>query len=225
MSSNGVRHLQGGGSPETEGTKIPGIDIRADSAFRIACVLTLVGIRSTGAAAKIRREAHCHSIPSLMPPNPIGRVCKSACICGNASSVNSDETADQYDEWASSGKVSSEHQTRGGAPSTTSRTATPVIRYFRSRSNGTARTQTDPPKLCPTSFAKLSAESYRRGRFVAHQERWACSGIGEHRRQEARAVVNQCHYVEICINISRLAFGSGDGLSCECVRSPSGRGS
>ena len=47
MSSNGVLHLQGGGPPETEGTKIPGIDIRAESTFRIACVLTLIGVRST----------------------------------------------------------------------------------------------------------------------------------------------------------------------------------
>lgn len=47
MSSNGVRHLQCGGPPDTEGIKIPGIDIRADSTFRIAFVLTLIGMRST----------------------------------------------------------------------------------------------------------------------------------------------------------------------------------
>jgi len=47
VSSNGVLHLQGGGFPETEGTKIPGIDTRADVTFRIAFVLTLIGMRFT----------------------------------------------------------------------------------------------------------------------------------------------------------------------------------
>ena len=47
MSSKGVLHLQGGGLPEIEGTRIAGIDIRAEVMSRIAWVFTLITIRLT----------------------------------------------------------------------------------------------------------------------------------------------------------------------------------
>jgi len=95
-----------------------------------------------------------------------------------------------------------------------------VIRYFRSRSKGTARTQTDPPKLCPTNFVKRQCDRTNETSWGAYQERWTCDGVGERCRQEAHAIVNQRYYVEVCINIRCLAFGSRDGFSCERVMTP-----
>ena len=71
MSSNGVRHLQGGGFPETEGTKIAGIDTRADATFRIAWVLTLMEMRfAPRRETKIKRKGSLPFNSLLDAPKP-----------------------------------------------------------------------------------------------------------------------------------------------------------
>lgn len=75
MSSNGVRHFQGGEFPETEGTNIDGIDIRADATFRIACVLTLIGMRFYLRRKNQNQVGDSLPFNSLLDAPESGRAC------------------------------------------------------------------------------------------------------------------------------------------------------
>lgn len=75
MSSNGVRHLQGSGSPETEGVKIAGIDVRADAMFRIACVLTLIGMKFTPGIRDQNQAGDLLPFNSLLDTPEPNRAC------------------------------------------------------------------------------------------------------------------------------------------------------
>lgn len=151
---------------------------------------------------KITRETHCHSIPSSTLPNPAGRVCRSACMCGNASSVNSDENRSVDVHLPNNGWGGGDDPGQC-APSTTSRTATPVMLYFRSRSKGTVRTQTGPPRLCPINYIRYQ-------RNPREQD-----GIGRLTRSEGHAAgsgntaVKRLTKSPTSVIISRFASTSG----------------
>lgn len=85
------------------------------------------------------------------------------------------------------------------------------------RSNANRSTQAVSDQLFRVSSMQLAQA---RQDWEAYQKRGRCSGIREHGRQKAHAVVDQGCYIEVRINIGRLGFRSRDSLPYERVMAP-----